>query len=75
VRCRPSTIGPLPLARFHNPHLAAGASPNEIAVRAHLDQLRAGPLRPPVPEVDTALRDRLDELFVPANGTTTEHAA
>jgi hypothetical protein len=54
-------------ARECRPQIAAGASPKEVAGpgRAHLDQLRARPLRPPVPESDAALRDRLDALFVP----------
>jgi hypothetical protein len=34
---------------------------------------RRGPLRPPVPEADAALRARLDELFRGVTGTLTEH--
>jgi hypothetical protein len=45
--------------------LAAGLS-GRGAGRAHVDQLRVGPLGHLFPESDAALCDRLDALFVPA---------
>ena len=80
---RPATLAAgLPGLRIHDLRhtavalwIAAGASPKggRGPGRAHLDQLRPGPLRPPVPRVRCGAPRPLGRAVCAHDGTTTEH--